>query len=186
MEKVWFTADTHFGHANIIEYCNRPFGSIMEMNDELIRRWNVVVGRNDRVYHLGDFALSTKLWTNWVLKQLNGRKYLCIGSHEHSALQNRDMFEKVTDTFTIRVNGQELFLSHYLHKVWPNSHYGCWHLFGHSHGGMNEYAENEGKLLDVGVDSWAFAPVGFEEVAGVMKTRPDNFNLLKGRGESDA
>jgi len=46
---------------------------------------------------------------------------------------------------------------------------------------MNAYAEKEGKLLDVGVDSHAFAPLSFGEVQEIMRTRPDNFNnLVKG------
>jgi calcineurin-like phosphoesterase family protein len=56
MEKVFFTSDTHFGHANIIKYCGRPFASVEEMNRELIARWNAVVGPRDTVYHLGDRA----------------------------------------------------------------------------------------------------------------------------------
>ena len=54
---TFFTADTHFGHANIIKYTNRPFDSPNHMDDILIANWNAVVGPDDEVYHLGDFAL---------------------------------------------------------------------------------------------------------------------------------
>ena len=54
----YFTADTHFGHGNIIKYCNRPFKNHLEMDDELIRRWNNVVSNEDEVYHLGDFEFG--------------------------------------------------------------------------------------------------------------------------------
>lgn len=54
--KVWFTADTHFGHRNILKHCDRPFGSVKEMDEALIAMWNAVVGLNDDVWHLGDFA----------------------------------------------------------------------------------------------------------------------------------
>jgi calcineurin-like phosphoesterase family protein len=58
MAKVFFTSDTHFNHANIISYCSRPFSSADEMNREIIARWNAVVGPEDTVYHLGDFAMG--------------------------------------------------------------------------------------------------------------------------------
>ncbi len=51
MPKVYFTADTHFNHANVLKYCARPFASIDEMNRELIARWNALVGPEDTVYH---------------------------------------------------------------------------------------------------------------------------------------
>ncbi|MBL8880695.1 MAG: hypothetical protein JNG88_16400 [Phycisphaerales bacterium] len=54
---IWFTADTHFGHANIIKHCRRPFASVEEMDETLLRNINARVGRSDTLYHLGDFAL---------------------------------------------------------------------------------------------------------------------------------
>ncbi len=55
-----FTADTHFFHKNIIKYCNRPFNTVEDMNEELIKRWNETVAPDDLVYHLGDFGLYIK------------------------------------------------------------------------------------------------------------------------------
>ena len=59
MPKVFFTADTHFGHANVIRFDDRPFGSVDEMDEELIRRWNSKVGTEDFVYVLGDMIWKT-------------------------------------------------------------------------------------------------------------------------------
>jgi calcineurin-like phosphoesterase family protein len=50
MSKIFFTADQHFGHKNIIKYCNRPFSSVEEMNKVMIDRWNEIVGKEDTVY----------------------------------------------------------------------------------------------------------------------------------------
>lgn len=58
---TFFTADTHFNHANILEYTNRPFLNVEEMDLEMIYRWNSVVRKNDLVFHLGDFAFATTL-----------------------------------------------------------------------------------------------------------------------------
>ena len=55
---IFVTADHHFGHANIIEYTNRPFASVEEMDAALIAAWNERVTDYDLVYHLGDFTLE--------------------------------------------------------------------------------------------------------------------------------
>ena len=88
MEKIFFTSDTHFGHANIIKYCARPFASVQEMNRELIARWNAVVGPRDTVYHLGDFAFGKASEAPTFLRKLNGAKKILIrGNHDRNARQ---------------------------------------------------------------------------------------------------
>ena len=81
--KRFIIADTHFGHANIIEYENRPFSNVYEMDYRLIELWNSVVGNDDLVYVLGDFTLSRKkeIITN-LLHQLYGKKVLIMGNHD--------------------------------------------------------------------------------------------------------
>ncbi len=181
---MFFTADTHFGHANIIRYCKRPFANAGEMDEFIIGEWNKVVGKNDVIYHLGDFSRKDRGLAEWILKRLNGRKFLCLGSHDKHMLKLAGYFEEIRESFLLDIGkNQFVFLSHYLHKVWPRSHYGSWHLFGHSHGRMNNYARQEGKLLDVGVDNHDFKPWSLDEVAEVMATRPLNFNDLSRRAK---
>ena len=59
-ENIFFTSDTHFGHTNIIKYCKRPFNSLEEHDETLIKNWNNKVGENDIIFHLGDFAFGRK------------------------------------------------------------------------------------------------------------------------------
>jgi len=54
----WFSADDHFGHGNIIKYCNRPFKDSNDMNSSLIRNWNQRVKPEDTVFHVGDFCFQ--------------------------------------------------------------------------------------------------------------------------------
>lgn len=82
MIKEWYTSDSHWFHQKIIEYCNRPFSSVEQMNTTLIKRWNEVVGKSDKVYHLGDFALSGKEQVSEIVSQLNGQIYLIKGNHD--------------------------------------------------------------------------------------------------------
>ncbi len=178
---MYFTGDTHFYHRNIIMHCNRPFTNTHEMNRFMIDEWNKTVGDKDIIYHLGDFGCTGVRLMEEILKQLKGRKFLCIGSHDKKMLKLAGYFEEIRESFLININGQYIFLSHYLHKIWPKSHYGSWHLFAHSHSGMNAYAKQEGKLLDAGVDGHNFRPWSSDEIAEIMETRPLNFNDLRRR-----
>lgn len=165
----FFTADEHYGHGNIIRFCNRPFGSVEEMTDELIRRHNEVVGANDTVIHAGDFALASKRKARQVLDQLHGRHLFLRGSHD------RRLPDAMADIWEETIEGQYVVACHYAMRVWPRSHYNSWQLFGHSHGML----EPAGKQWDVGVDNNDFYPVSFEQLKEIMKTRPDNVNLVK-------
>lgn len=75
-------ADTHFGHENIIRYCDRPFESVEQMDEALISNWNNRVRNDDIVWVLGDFALGSKDYVKSITKKLNGRKKLILGNHD--------------------------------------------------------------------------------------------------------
>ena len=80
--KLFFISDTHFFHKNIIEYSNRPFVSITEMNQEMIEMWNAVVGHDDIVIHGGDLAFGGYDGFSKALDALNGTIILLRGNHE--------------------------------------------------------------------------------------------------------
>ena len=82
----FFIADTHYGHDNIIKFCNRPFLNVKEMNEALIKNWNSIVSENDEVYHLGDVAMKNPLIAKQFLESVNGKIYLIKGNHEQSPL----------------------------------------------------------------------------------------------------
>jgi calcineurin-like phosphoesterase family protein len=79
---IWFTSDTHFGHARIIELSNRPFRDVDHMNEELVRRWNELVQPEDHVYHLGDVALGSFADSIAHIGRLNGVKTMVTGNHD--------------------------------------------------------------------------------------------------------
>ena len=83
---TYFSSDTHYFHDNIIKYCNRPFLSADEMNQTMLKRWNDVVGPDDIAVHVGDISAGLKGRTSdleRVIGQLNGRKILVRGNHDH-------------------------------------------------------------------------------------------------------
>ena len=79
---TYFTADLYLGHEGIIRFCNRPFTSVSEMDEVLIRNWNSRITDRDDVYILGDLMHKSKKKPENVLGELKGRKHLIIGNHD--------------------------------------------------------------------------------------------------------
>lgn len=79
---IFFTSDLHFGHKNIIKFCNRPWETTEEMDEALIANWNSVVGEKDIVFDLGDFAFATNGRWKELIQRLNGKHYLILGNHK--------------------------------------------------------------------------------------------------------
>ena len=181
MSKTYFSADLHFGHRNIIKYCKRPFENEGHMDKVMIGQWNRTVGPKDTVYCLGDFTMLRDTGFDEVCKiieQLNGYIKLIWGNHDHRKLWGRlptkypDKIELLGPHIEINVDGHDFTLCHYAHQVWNRSHFGSFHLFGHTHGTL----EGIGKSLDVGVDekykrfnNWA--PFSVEEIVAIMETK---------------
>lgn len=169
---IFFTADTHFGHKNIIQHCNRPFQTALEMNEALLSNWNRVVRPQDSVYHLGDFAVLRPERASELARRLNGKIYLIRGNHERSAEHKlcSNRFEWIKDYFVLKPSKTcSIVLFHYALRVWDKRHWGSWHLYGHSHGKL---APIEGTFaLDVGVDCWNYSPVPFDDISAQMIER---------------
>ena len=129
----FYIADTHFDHANILHFDNRPFKSIEDMNAALIENWNKVVSKSDEVFILGDFCWGKE--PRWIelLEQLNGQKTLITGNHDIGPQKSRRYFADVKERKTIDDNGRKVILSHEPMPCFRNHFYGWYHLYGHVH-----------------------------------------------------
>lgn len=173
-ENLWFTSDTHFGHENIIRFCNRPFKNAAVMNAELIRRWNQAVLEDGIVFHLGDFAHGNASLWNDILSQLHGTKYLILGNHDMKSLRQGYMrwFQDISQQMTIRGGGQRIVLNHNPFLCYGGSYRDVWQLFGHVHSGPASHTGLDHPRLkmlfplqyDVGVDNNDYRPISFAEV----------------------
>jgi calcineurin-like phosphoesterase family protein len=191
--QTYFTSDNHFDHKNIIQYSNRPFKNLDEMNVTMVEKWNSIVTNNDTVYHLGDFTLGDiRHFTKWV-SQLNGNIKILPGSHDHLWLKDFVSSNKVqvilplvSVEFSEIMNGQYpqvIVLCHYSMQVWDRSHYGSWHLFGHSHGTL----KGIGLSFDVGVDCTEYTPLSLEGVAcKIAQLMPNGHDRLLSSDEGNA
>ena len=166
---LYFTADLHFGHENIIRHCNRPFASAYEMDEVLIKNWNTTVNPQDEIYILGDFTMRTATEAHKYLSRLNGRKYFIRGNHDRF-LKNYTPYESdfvwIKDYHRLVVDNRRLILFHFPILEWDQFHRNAIHLYGHIHNSPASTARIDGMGLsfNVGVDCNDFRPISIEEI----------------------
>ncbi len=156
---LYFTADTHFGHAGARALYRRPFATVAEMDAAMMARWNAVVGPDDEVWHLGDFAVRHPD-PGGVLAVLHGRKHLVTGNNDPSAVTGLPGWASVQPYMELQVDGTALVLCHYAFRTWRGMAKGALNLHGHSHGRLRPMT----RQFDVGVDARDFRPITLEEL----------------------
>ncbi len=133
----YFIADLHFGHKNALAFDDRPFRTIEENDEELIRRWNSVVTADDEVWVLGDVSWLPPKPTVAILDRLNGVKNLITGNHDKNLCKNQafcERFAEITPYKEIHIRkGTGVVLSHYPIPCFNRHFSGWYHLYGHVH-----------------------------------------------------
>ena len=170
---LWFTSDTHFGHANVLGFTGRPWSGIEAMNRGIITNINVRVMPGDELYVLGDFSFSITVQQALELRrQIRCRKvHLVRGNHgkDWSQPAVAGAFIVEQPICVLKVDGQKLVMSHYPMADWQGMSHGSWHLHGHIHSQGSSY--NEANLrqglqrYDVGVDANGYMPVSLAELS---------------------
>ena len=159
---TFFTSDLHFGHKNIIKYCNRPFSDLDEMHESMILQWNNTIPEDADIFILGDVAFSmSKTKIKELLNKLNGRKHLIMGNHDrlnslplecfvHISMQDQIVIKNIDEDGN--ANFTTCILSHYPLMRWAGCSKGVFSLHGHEHGNIpnKEYMLNQ---MDVGWDT---------------------------------
>lgn len=183
MHKIFFTSDLHLGHKNCIRFDNRPFASVEEMDEELIRRWNNKVGKDDIVYVLGDFIWKTKnAEAPSLIRRLNGRIFLIKGNHDRF-LHNPEAktalagVKDYDDICVMLKDGtkKRVILSHYYIPMYVGARRQAIHLHGHSHASLEAHIETQiaelvesyglrTKSYNVGCMHWNYEPVTLDEI----------------------
>ncbi len=186
----YFTSDQHFGHANIIGYCDRPFRSTTEMDAALVANWNGIVGPDDTVHVLGDVCMGRREESMPLIGQLMGHKILYAGNHdrcwsghgERAAQAERDYlgagFEEIRQgTWHVELDGRRVAISHFPYRgdsgeedrftSYRPVDEGLWLLHGHVH----EKWRVADRMINVGVDVWEFTPVATDVLSAIMDGR---------------
>ena len=168
---IYFTADQHFYHENIIKSVGRSFANAEEMNQVLIQKWNECVFPEDEVYILGDISLKRYPAVSMILNQLNGKKYLVKGNHDYFAGKASfaaDLyFGWIKEYHELVWQGKTFVLSHYPLPEWNEMENGAIHLHGHEHNSFVYNLENKREGIfryDVGVDANNMTPISIKEI----------------------
>lgn len=163
MADIWFTADNHFGHDNIIDHCSRPWKTAQLMDEAMLEIWNQYVRPRDTVYVLGDFCweINYDVVMNFQ-KKLHGNKVFLKGNHDHwFNRERRYMHRKMIDHV-------QIWMCHYPLRTWPNGI----NVHGHCHGTLDTRAEAVKSMhsavpnqFDVGIDTNPeYRPYHWEEL----------------------
>lgn len=148
------------------------------MDEALINNWNSVVGKDDLVFDLGDFAFAPQSKWKDILSRLNGKHYLILGNHDQTRWPGDSimrLFERVENQMILVIDGRYVYLNHYpflcYGGAWRNADNAVWQLFGHVHSGPDSAGKDSDRLnhmfpyqYDVGVDNNNYAPISWAEI----------------------
>lgn len=194
-QKVWFTSDTHYNHANICKGTTqwdrggenhfRDFDTLNQMNAVLVNNINAVVGQDDILIHLGDWSFggfdSIAEFRNRIVCQ---NIHLVLGNHDHHIGNNRDgiaeIFSSVHQYLDLSIkwpdgsgkhDGAHFVCMHYPIASWDGLGKGVPHLHGHVHLPPNRRV-GRGKVMDVGVDGNNLSPISMSDVVRILEKQP--------------
>lgn len=173
---TFISADWHLNHSRIIDYCKRPFTDVKHMNSTIINNTNNTVDRNDTLYYLGDWCFGTASDIEYYRSQINCQNiHFILGNHDdkiRNLASLRRLFLTVSDIGYLKLSRKRsVVLCHYAMRTWRGKNQNWVHLYGHSHGKLN----NVGLSMDVGIDGSNFVPWNLDNILKIMKNRSDRF-----------
>lgn len=159
-DTIFFISDCHYNHKNIIGYCERPFKDAEEMNERILDNVNSVVGKDDKLFDLGDFCFGT-------LKEIRGfvSRYKCknvsliLGNHDRfKPSQYMDAGFTFASRFPI-IYHEFLILSHSPVFIGPGPYF---NLHGHTH--QNQFDLASKTHLNLCVENWNYTPISLSMI----------------------
>ncbi|KKN48865.1 hypothetical protein LCGC14_0648700 [marine sediment metagenome] len=149
------------------------------MDTILLRNLRERIKPNDTLYFLGDLTFKEKVVHEFFEIFEDIKIYYIIGNHDSSKVvdEARKYCISISHLKDIKVIDQSITLCHYAMRVWKESHYNSWQLYGHSHSNLKSI----GKQHDIGVDNNNFFPLSYEDLVEIMKNKQDNSNYVPSR-----
>lgn len=189
---IYFYSDPHFNHKNVIDFCDRPYDTLEEMNNTMIQLYNQVVQKDDTCIWLGDCFWGSKSSQKEILAKLNGKKILVIGNHDSNEKSMTNIgFDFVCRRLFRKIAGKKVWLSHYPAKIsllkyfWLTKVKGYkirhndrrialkndeYLLHGHTHDKQKTKPYNK-RCIHVGVDAWNFKPVSINQIERLLNQK---------------
>lgn len=174
--KIYFTADLHFGHKNILTLAGRDFSSIEKHDNVIIETINETVTTADHLYILGDLGFHKDLESlrSYLLKIRCRNIHVVKGNHDNMQhlvqLKREHVIADVKEMQTVQWGNKAVFCCHYPMREWPGFYRGHYHAYGHCHGTLPQYKNS----IDVGIDNIGIKPVEFETLIELIdKSYPE-------------
>lgn len=176
MPNIFLISDTHFGHANCLNFMRsdgvtplRPFSCVEEMDEVMIENWNNTVHSCDKVYHLGDVAFRNATSFDTIMSRLRGEKVLIKGNHDKFKLSvYARHFKDVRGSHQF----DGLLLTHIPTHVgslgrWPTN------CHGHTHANLVELSPHhpDPRYFNVSVECIDYTPISLETIKSEIKKR---------------
>ena len=171
-------SDHHFGHANIIEYCDRPFSSVGQMDGALLDRHYEVVDSEDILVHLGDVAMDMQNGDETIeyFQRLDG-DILIRGNHDVGLAPDDAPFP-VLDSCVIEHDDYRFYCAHRPEDI-PESWDG-WALHGHHHNNHPDeypFVAYDEQRINVSSELLNYRPITLETVTGLIEQCPTGTRL---------
>ena len=154
---IYFTADWHLGHHNIIKYCNRPFRNADDMDRVIIENFNKRVQPNDTTYFLGDFCFHKNF--QYYIDLMRGHKVFIWGNHDRNQIFKSFPKECVYEGYSRLIH-----MTHFPKDSPIGDAYDI-RLVGHVH----EKWKHKDGMVNVGVDVWGFKPASIKQIIREVK-----------------
>lgn len=173
MRDIWVISDTHFNHENILDFVDdlgrkiRPFGSVDEMNDRMITRWNETVKPGDIVYHLGDVAFGDKESFKKLWPKLHGAKRLLVGNHDDIKFLSSGGFFKKIGMWRVWPE-YDLVMTHVPIDMSQTGNYKSKYHYN-VHGHIHHNKSPSDKHFNMSVEAINYTPMNLEDVVMEMK-----------------
>ena len=166
----YFISDHHFGHKNVIRYCERPFRTVLEMNESMIEKWNKCVTDADRVFVLGDVFLMDADLASDIIHRLNGYKILVAGNHDRSKKTMLECgFDEYHKKHDYKIDGIGRGLL--IHYPVPDCVLDSLGYDFSIHGHIHREPISHGIKLNVAADLHDYVPVSLDKVKKILLDR---------------
>jgi len=170
---IYYIADLHLHHKNILHMSQRPFADLNEMHRTIKQNWNAIVSDHDDIYIIGDVCFGFNIEIAEYIRNLNGNKHLIIGNHDKKYLANqkfRDLFVTISQYSVINDENRNVVLFHYPILEWDGYFKGWYHVYGHIHNNDANFSnqllkrEEFRNAFNAGVDLNDFTPQSLHQL----------------------
>jgi calcineurin-like phosphoesterase family protein len=164
---IYLIGDTHFYHANIIGYCQRPFYDEFIMNEHIISCWNNTVSNNDLVIHLGDFSFGSLDEQRDIARRLNGDKLLIMGNHDRKTVsQYKGMgFVEVCKKSNYQIDN---YIFSHRPVMYSSIPYGTYNIHGHIHNNKESFTVHNSSYFNASCEVIDYTPIAFDKVKEIL------------------